>query len=842
MPRRILLVWTDISTVGLPRYHAGVSALAAAARRAGCEVGLHAPLTQDSAAFIAQVDAFSPDVVAFSVASPQWRHNLELGHALREQRPGLLSLIGGPHASFAPQRVIDSGVFDGLCRGEGEHVFEALAVCDPTVDALAELPGMWVLGSSGAISRQPLADPIEDLSGLALPDRELFDIPAILRDTGRLAILTSRRDPYAYEGYGHGAPSRVRRHTPQQVVDEISGLIERFPQTTTIHLQDDIFDPPADWLAEFAERYRRAVDRPFWVTLAVDHADPQMMRGLRHAGDAVAVFRVDCGSEWVRRHVLGRTSCNRQIREAFSRARSAGLRTGAIAMVGLPHETPGRLEETRALLAQINPDELGAMIYTPYPGTRLYETCRERGWLTREEQGDPFERSILRLPELPPDRIRDCFMQLTEDHLARRGGSDRLGAFDFTANLTSAKVEAADPSEVRLTVYINSYSAPWILAQPPTRIEYDCTIPYGCRLAFDIGLRGGNAGASGSARFSVSLDGQTVFSRELYAESLRRDRPWVSGQVDLSQWAGRRVKLGLQTEKTQQPLKDVAAVGWGSLRLESDGAVTPPAESRMRLPAMWREIVQFRHLLLALAFANFKIRYRNAILGIGWSLAIPFALFLVFMLLFKPIFDIQVEHYALFLMAALFPWTFLASSVSETINLLPGNSTFIKANRFPHEVLPLATVLTQFVNLLFAYAILLVYVVAGPIGPGWQLLWLAPSLLLLVLLTSGLCLLFSALDACYKDVSYLVEVSMLAWFFLTPIFYPISRVRDRVGSVLEWLIVYNPLTPLVDGFRYALQGGAQAPSLVYPAVVSVGVFLFGCWAFRRLEARYVDIL
>ena len=78
MPRRILLVWTDISTVGRPRYHAGVSALAAAARRAGCEVGLHAPLTQDSAAFIAQVDAFSPDVVAFSVASiSNWATHLE---------------------------------------------------------------------------------------------------------------------------------------------------------------------------------------------------------------------------------------------------------------------------------------------------------------------------------------------------------------------------------------------------------------------------------------------------------------------------------------------------------------------------------------------------------------------------------------------------------------------------------------------------------------------------------------------------------------------------------------------------------------------------------------------
>jgi len=259
-----------------------------------------------------------------------------------------------------------------------------------------------------------------------------------------------------------------------------------------------------------------------------------------------------------------------------------------------------------------------------------------------------------------------------------------------------------------------------------------------------------------------------------------------------------------------------------------------------------REVCRYRHLLLALSLANFKIRYRNAVLGIGWSLAIPLALLLVFVFVFKPIFRIEMEHYGLFLLAALFPWTFLSASIGETINLLPANATFIGAHRFPREVLPLSAVLTQFVNLLFALGLLLIYVVAGPIGPTRQLLWLPLLVGQLVLFTAGLCLLFSALDACYKDVSYLVEVGMLAWFFLTPIFYPMKFVGERIGatqlSSSMWLVIaYNPLTPIVEGFRNALLG-RPPERLLYPTLIALCIFLLGVWAFRRLEDRYVDTL
>ncbi len=267
----------------------------------------------------------------------------------------------------------------------------------------------------------------------------------------------------------------------------------------------------------------------------------------------------------------------------------------------------------------------------------------------------------------------------------------------------------------------------------------------------------------------------------------------------------------------------------------------------MHALAAARDLVRYRSLLLALAVVQFRTRYSNAILGAGWALATPMALFLVFAYVFRPIFSsaFEVEHYEVWLLAALFPWTFLSASVGETIRTLGANATFIKAHKFPREALPLAGVMSQLANLAIA---LVVVTIASlqQFGPRVELLGLPVAAGLLFVFTAGLCLLLAALDFVYKDVRYLVDLALLGGFFLTPIFYPLELIEGRVAASaihqgLGALVVYNPATSMVASFRACLVPGHAWPALLYPALAAIALFAFGLGQFRRLVDKYVDL-
>lgn len=263
-----------------------------------------------------------------------------------------------------------------------------------------------------------------------------------------------------------------------------------------------------------------------------------------------------------------------------------------------------------------------------------------------------------------------------------------------------------------------------------------------------------------------------------------------------------------------------------------------------------RDIYRYRALLLHLAGVQFRTRYQNALLGVGWSMATPLCLFVVFVTIFKPVFGVKRPHYGLWLLSALFPWTFLSASVGETIRSLQANATFIQANRFPREVLPLAGVLVQLVNLTLSLIIVVGYAALSTNGLSWALLWLPLVVAILTLFTAGLCLLLSSLDAIYKDVRYFVDVGMLAWFFLTPIFWDDATRQEKLTETAlgaerwVWLLAeLNPLTPMVEAVRGSLElQDCQIPSLWIPGLVALLTFVFGLSQFRRLVNKYVDLL
>jgi ABC-type polysaccharide/polyol phosphate export permease len=260
------------------------------------------------------------------------------------------------------------------------------------------------------------------------------------------------------------------------------------------------------------------------------------------------------------------------------------------------------------------------------------------------------------------------------------------------------------------------------------------------------------------------------------------------------------------------------------------------------------ELYRFRDLLFWLAAKELKVRYKVPWLGFLWAVIVPVALSAIFWVVFTHVIPVAMgpTPFFLFLLAGMFPWHFFAQSVGGgTMSVLDAGA-LVRKTVFPRAVIPLAVVAAHAVNFLLALGVVLVWLVAAgrPLSP-W--LWLLPvAAAVHVVLTAGVTLLTAGLQVRYRDVKYLVELGLLAAFYLTPIFYPLEFLT-RVSPLLRALALANPLAHLVELFRLAYLGRVPEALAVPPAAAagaalaaSAVLFFAGLAVFRRREATFAD--
>jgi len=264
-----------------------------------------------------------------------------------------------------------------------------------------------------------------------------------------------------------------------------------------------------------------------------------------------------------------------------------------------------------------------------------------------------------------------------------------------------------------------------------------------------------------------------------------------------------------------------------------------------------REIYQYRELLRNLVVSDLKARYKNSVLGFFWSLLNPLGMMLVFTLIFGLLVpNVQIERYPLFLLCGLLPWNYFSASVQGSLYSVLGNAGLVKKVYFPRAILPIATVLSQLINFLLAFVILFAALVIfqSNFSP-W--LWLLPFVLLIqTIFTIGVALILSTLNVFYRDTSMIMDVVMLAWFFLTPVFYSTALLPNSVtvlGVTLNpqrLLYILNPMASLVNMYRDLLYWGYRTDLdfFLRSAVTAIVVLLFGAWFFRRYSDRFGEEL
>ena len=251
------------------------------------------------------------------------------------------------------------------------------------------------------------------------------------------------------------------------------------------------------------------------------------------------------------------------------------------------------------------------------------------------------------------------------------------------------------------------------------------------------------------------------------------------------------------------------------------------------------DVVRNRDLLLLLVLKDLKVKYKGTALGFFWSLLNPLLMMVVYTLVFSVLVRFQIERYPVFLLSGLLPWNAFTAAITAASTSMVANANLVRRVRFPLEFLPLTSVLSGLVNLVLSLVILLVFALAfrQPLGP--PLIALPLLLVLQALLTTGICLVLSALLVYFRDIEYLVGIGLSALFFMTPVIYPLSAVGgNKLGLVLR----LNPMTWLVTSYQSIWHENTwPKPSyLVALACTSVLMVLLGRLVFRRLQGRFAE--
>ncbi len=263
----------------------------------------------------------------------------------------------------------------------------------------------------------------------------------------------------------------------------------------------------------------------------------------------------------------------------------------------------------------------------------------------------------------------------------------------------------------------------------------------------------------------------------------------------------------------------------------SSGWVAP------RLREMW----EYRELLYFLVWRDIKVRYKQTALGAAWAVIQPFFTMVVFSVFFGRLAKLPSDGvpYPVFTYCALVPWTYFATALTMSSNSLVDQARLITKVYFPRLLVPAASVVAGLVDLGIAAIVLVAMILYYGIAPTAAVVFLPAFVLLAAATALAVGLWLSALNVQYRDVRYTIPFLVQFWLFITPVAYSSSLVPER------WRALYglNPMTGVVEGFRWALLGRAEPPgAMLLVSALSVAVLLFGgLFYFRRMERRFADV-
>lgn len=267
-----------------------------------------------------------------------------------------------------------------------------------------------------------------------------------------------------------------------------------------------------------------------------------------------------------------------------------------------------------------------------------------------------------------------------------------------------------------------------------------------------------------------------------------------------------------------------------------------------------KNIIAYRELLITLAWKNISVRYKQAYLGILWTVLKPLMLVLIFMLVRSFIgIDSGNIPYPILTFAALMPWVFFQESASEGVHSVVSNASLIRKIYFPREIFPLTSILTRFVELGINFIVLALLMTYYKMTPTVYILWVPVIIFYTISVSLCISLAGAAVNVYYRDVASALPVALSLLMYASPVIYPLSLVKQKLlinQAAGEWsdtlftIYTLNPLVGIIDAFQKAMFYG-EPPDIntIWPGLVLVALVLpISYKIFKRAEAYFADVI
>ena len=254
-----------------------------------------------------------------------------------------------------------------------------------------------------------------------------------------------------------------------------------------------------------------------------------------------------------------------------------------------------------------------------------------------------------------------------------------------------------------------------------------------------------------------------------------------------------------------------------------------------------KEIYAYREMIISLVRRELRGRYKGSVLGFLWTFVNPLLQLLVYTLVFSNIIRMGIDKYYLFLFVALIPWIFFQSSLTSGSSCILNQKDMVKKIYFPREVLPIAHVTTNFVNMLLGFIVIFIVLAFSGVKPNFAAMLYLPVIMIVeYILSLGIALLASSITVYFRDLEHILGIVGMAWQFLTPIMYSIEIVPENLMPIF----MANPMTPIIIAYRDILYYSKipQLGTLFHAFILGIFMLSIGYFVFDKLQKHFAEEL
>ena len=257
----------------------------------------------------------------------------------------------------------------------------------------------------------------------------------------------------------------------------------------------------------------------------------------------------------------------------------------------------------------------------------------------------------------------------------------------------------------------------------------------------------------------------------------------------------------------------------------------------MTLHPSLQRLNKYKPLIHELVTRDLKIKYRRSFLGYVWSLLNPLMMMTIMSIVFSYMFRFDIPNYPLYLICGQTLWSFFNESTNASMMSVIANGPLIRKVYIPKYIFPVSRVLSSFVTMGFSLVAILIVMLVTRVPFSWKLILLPVPLAFLLLFCMGIGMALSAFAVYFRDVLHLYTVVCMAWMYVTPIFYPVSALPEKVAFFFQ----FNPMYHYVTFFRDVVLNGAIPGATIWLGTVGFGILSFaaGMLVFRKLQRNFI---